>query len=95
MKEKDISKRYHLENIRANAANSVFGNSALFYFDMFVKDIYSTLKNGAITHIIPKRLFQLTYLKTSTIMGLIRLPGPYLQFVLLQKKRKSQRYTSR
>ena len=35
----------------------VFGNQAPFYFDMSVKDIYSTLKNGATTFIIPKRLF--------------------------------------
>lgn len=35
----------------------VFGNQAPFYFDMSVKDIYSTLKNGATTWIIPKKLF--------------------------------------
>jgi amino acid adenylation domain-containing protein len=35
----------------------IFGNQAPFYFDMSVKDIYSTLKNGATTYIIPKRLF--------------------------------------
>ena len=38
-------------------STSVFGNQAPFYFDMSVKDIYSTLKNGATTYIIPKRLF--------------------------------------
>jgi len=38
-------------------SDSVFGNQAPFYFDMSVKDIYSTLKNGAKTYIIPKRLF--------------------------------------
>lgn len=38
-------------------SSSVFGNQAPFYFDMSVKDIYSTLKNGATTYIIPKRLF--------------------------------------
>lgn len=36
---------------------AVFGNQAPFYFDMSVKDIYSTLKNGATTWIIPKKLF--------------------------------------
>ncbi|MBQ9211541.1 MAG: amino acid adenylation domain-containing protein [Clostridia bacterium] len=35
----------------------VFGNQAPFYFDMSVKDIYSTLRNGATTWIIPKKLF--------------------------------------
>ena len=38
-------------------SSSIFGNQAPFYFDMSVKDIYSTLKNGATTYIIPKRLF--------------------------------------
>ena len=38
-------------------SNSVFGNQAPFYFDMSVKDIYSTLKNGATDYIVPKRLF--------------------------------------
>ena len=38
-------------------ATSVFGNQAPFYFDMSVKDIYSTLKNGATAWIIPKKLF--------------------------------------
>ena len=38
-------------------SDSVFGNQAPFYFDMSVKDIYSTLKNGATTYIIPKQLF--------------------------------------
>ncbi len=38
-------------------ATTVFGNQAPFYFDMSVKDIYSTLKNGATTYILPKKLF--------------------------------------
>ena len=38
-------------------SDSIFGNQAPFYFDMSVKDIYSTLKNGATTYIIPKSLF--------------------------------------
>lgn len=38
-------------------STSIFGNQAPFYFDMSVKDIYSTLKNGATTYIIPKKLF--------------------------------------
>lgn len=38
-------------------SSCVFGNQAPFYFDMSVKDIYSTLRNAATTYIIPKRLF--------------------------------------
>lgn len=38
-------------------SDCVFGNQAPFYFDMSVKDIYSTIKNGATAYIIPKRLF--------------------------------------
>lgn len=37
--------------------DSVFGSQAPFFFDMSVKDIYTTLKCGATTHILPKRLF--------------------------------------
>jgi len=35
----------------------VMGNQAPFYFDLSVKDIYLTLKCGASTHILPKKLF--------------------------------------
>lgn len=35
----------------------VFGNQAPFDFDVSVKDIYSTLKNGGTMHIIPKMFF--------------------------------------
>jgi len=37
--------------------NDVFASQVPFYFDPFVKDFYLTLKCGATTHIIPKRLF--------------------------------------
>lgn len=37
--------------------NEVFGNQAPFDFDVSVKDIYSTLKNGATMQIVPKQLF--------------------------------------
>lgn len=36
---------------------SVFGNQAPFDFDVSVKDIYSTLKNGATLYVIPKVCF--------------------------------------
>lgn len=35
----------------------VFGNQAPFDFDVSVKDIYSTIKNGATMYIIPPKLF--------------------------------------
>ena len=38
-------------------SSTVFGNQAPFFFDMSVKDIYSTLRNGATAWIIPQRLF--------------------------------------
>ena len=34
----------------------IMGNQAPFYFDLSVKDIYTTLKCGATTHIIPKKV---------------------------------------
>lgn len=38
-------------------SDEVFGNQAPFDFDVSVKDIYLTLKNGATLHVIPKQLF--------------------------------------
>ena len=35
----------------------VFGNQAPFDFDVSVKDIYSTIKNGASMYVIPKVMF--------------------------------------
>ena len=35
----------------------VFGNQAPFYFDLSVKDIYQTLRNGATCYIFPKKFF--------------------------------------
>lgn len=37
--------------------DTVFGNQTPFYFDASVKDIYSTIKNGATLYIIPRQLF--------------------------------------
>lgn len=37
--------------------NTVFGNQTPFYFSMSVLDIFSTLRNAATMHIIPKKLF--------------------------------------
>lgn len=38
-------------------SDDVMGNQAPFYFDLSVKDVYTTLKCGATAHIIPKKLF--------------------------------------
>lgn len=37
--------------------NTVFGNQAPLYFDASLKDVYTTLKYGAATYFIPKKLF--------------------------------------
>ena len=37
--------------------NTVFGNQTPFYFDASLKELYSTIKAGATTYIIPKSLF--------------------------------------
>ena len=39
---------------------TIFGNQTPFYFDASVKDIYSTIRNGATLWIIPHRLFAFT-----------------------------------
>lgn len=36
---------------------NTMGNQAPFYFDLSVKDIYQTLRNGATTYILPKKVF--------------------------------------
>ncbi len=38
-------------------SHDVLGNQAPFYFDLSVKDIYTTLKCGATAYILPKKLF--------------------------------------
>ncbi len=46
-----ISKTLHFDE------TTIFGNQTPFYFDASVKDIYSTLRNGATMYIIPQKLF--------------------------------------
>ena len=49
-----------VENLKVTfnfTENEVFGNQAPFDYDASVKDIYSTLLNGATLHIIPNQLF--------------------------------------
>ena len=46
-----VGNTFHLDE------NTVFGNQTPFYFSMSVLDIFSTMRNGATLHIIPKKLF--------------------------------------
>lgn len=57
-----------------------FGNQAPFYFDNSILDIYSTIKSGATTYIIPKNLFAqpvllLEYLKEKKINTIFWVPS--------------------
>ena len=57
-----------------------FGNQAPFYFDNSILDIYSTVKSGATTYIIPKNLFAqpvplLGYLKEKRINTIFWVPS--------------------
>lgn len=57
-----------------------FGNQVPFYFDMSILDIYSTIKSGATTYIIPKVLFAqpillLEYLKENNISTIYWVPS--------------------
>lgn len=57
-----------------------FGNQAPFYFDNSILDIYSALKTGATTYIIPKTLFAqpvplLEYLKEKRINTIFWVPS--------------------
>ena len=57
-----------------------FGNQAPFYFDNSILDIYSTIKSGATTYIIPKHLFAqpvplLEYLKDKKINTIFWVPS--------------------
>ena len=45
----------------------VLGNQAPFFFDLSVKDIYTTLKTGATTHILEKRCFSMPVLLTRAL----------------------------
>lgn len=47
----------HFTAIFKFSEHSIFGNQAPFDFDVSVKDIYSTLKNGATMKIVPRALF--------------------------------------
>ena len=61
-----FSETAHFDN------NCIFANQAPFYFDMSVKDIYGTLRNGASDYIVPHQLFSFpaklfTYLNENKI----------------------------
>lgn len=57
-------------------SDDVMGNQAPFYFDLSVKDIYTTLKCGATSYIIPKKLFMfpvmlMDYLQEKRVTALV------------------------
>lgn len=57
-----------------------FGNQAPFYFDNSILDIFSTIKSGATTYIIPKTLFAqpvllLEYLKEKKVNTIFWVPS--------------------
>ncbi len=57
-----------------------FGNQAPFYFDNSILDIYSTIKSGATTYIIPKNLFAqpvplLEYIREKKINTIFWVPS--------------------
>ena len=47
----------HLSQVLGFSEQTVFGNQAPLYFDACLKELYPTLKFGATTYIIPKKLF--------------------------------------
>ena len=70
-----------------------FGNQAPFYFDNSILDIYSTIKSGATTYIIPKNLFAqpillLEYLKEKRINTIFWVPSA----LIVVAKLKAFRY---
>ena len=59
---------------------TVFGNQAPFYFDNSILDIYSTLRNGSTTYIIPERYFTFqkdlfAFLKNNKINTIFWVPS--------------------
>ncbi|MBR6148169.1 MAG: amino acid adenylation domain-containing protein [Lachnospiraceae bacterium] len=59
---------------------TVFGNQAPFYFDNSILDIYSTLRNGSTTYIIPERHFTFqkdlfAFLKNNKINTIFWVPS--------------------
>lgn len=48
-----------LSEILSFSENTVFGNQSPLYFDACLKEVYSTLKFGATTYLIPKNLFSI------------------------------------
>lgn len=62
------------------SSETVFGNQTPFYFSMSVLDIFSTIKNGATLHIIPKPHFSfpmqlLEYIKEKEINTIYWVPS--------------------
>lgn len=58
----------------------IFANQAPFYFDASVPDIYCTVRNGALLHIIPQRMFSfpvrlLEYLRLHQVNAIFWVPS--------------------
>lgn len=47
----------HLDEVLGVTSETVFGNQTPLYFDACLKELYSTIKYGATTYLIPKQLF--------------------------------------
>ncbi len=50
-------------------SENAMGNQAPFYFDLSVKDIYQTLRNGCTTYILPKKDFMFPMLLVDDILS--------------------------
>ena len=47
----------HLDEVLGVTSETIFGNQTPLYFDACLKELYSTIKYGATTYLIPKQLF--------------------------------------
>ncbi len=60
--------------------NTIFANQSPFYFSFSVYEIYQTLRNGAMTYVVPHKLFSqpvklMEYLKDNRINTIIWVPS--------------------
>ena len=55
------------EDITGITQEDRLGNQAPFFFDLSVKDVYTTLKTGAMTYVLPKKCFSFPTLLTNTL----------------------------
>jgi non-ribosomal peptide synthetase component F len=76
------------------SSECIFGNQAPFDFDVSVKDIYNTLKNGASMHILPRVLFSfpadlIKYINAAQINTAIWATSAYVSSLTLRRLIKS------